>query len=70
MRESALLRALGASKRQVTQSVLIEAFLMSVVGATLGLLLGLGLSRLLAGLCRTFVADGDHVAVGKHELLL
>ena len=57
VRESALLRALGASKRQVTRSVLIEAFLMSVVGATLGLLLGLGLSRLLAGLFRTFGLD-------------
>jgi putative ABC transport system permease protein len=57
VRESALLRALGASKRQVTRSVLIEAFLMAVVGATLGLLLGLGLSRLLAGLFRTFGLD-------------
>ena len=42
VRESALLRALGASKKQVTRSVMIEAFLMAVVGATLGLLLGLG----------------------------
>ena len=57
VRESALLRALGASKKQVTRSVLIEAFLMSVVGATLGLLLGLGLSRALAGLFRTFGLD-------------
>ena len=57
VRESALLRALGASKKQVTRSVLVEAFLMSVVGATLGLLLGLGLSRLLAGLFRTFGLD-------------
>ena len=57
VRESALLRALGASKRQVTRSVLIEAFLMAVVGSTLGLLLGLGLSRVLAGLFRTFGLD-------------
>ena len=57
VRESALLRALGASKKQVTRSVLIEAFLMAVVGATLGLLLGLGLSRLLPGLFRTFGLD-------------
>ncbi len=57
VRESALLRALGASKRQVTRSVLVEAFLMSLVGATLGLLLGLGLSRLLAGLFRSFGLD-------------
>ncbi|HSU02016.1 MAG TPA: FtsX-like permease family protein, partial [Nocardioides sp.] len=57
VRESALLRALGASKKQVTRSVLVEAFLMAVVGSTLGLLLGLGLSRLLAGLFRTFGLD-------------
>jgi putative ABC transport system permease protein len=57
VRESALLRALGASKRQVTRSVLVEAFLMALVGATLGLLLGLGLSRLLAGLFRAFGLD-------------
>ncbi len=57
VRESALLRALGASKRQVTRSVLIEAFLMALVGSTVGLLLGLGLSRVLAGLFRTFGLD-------------
>lgn len=57
VRESALLRALGASKRQVTRSVLIEALLMALVGSTLGLLLGLGLSRALAGLFRTFGLD-------------
>ena len=53
VRESALLRALGASKKQVTRSVLVEAFLMSIVGSTLGLLVGLGLSRALAALFRT-----------------
>lgn len=57
VRESALLRALGASKKQVTRSVLIEAFLMALVGSTIGLTLGLGLSRLLAGLFRTFGLD-------------
>ena len=57
VRESALLRALGASKKQVTRSVLVEAFLMALVGSTLGLLLGLGLSRVLAGLFRTFGLD-------------
>ncbi|WP_068264336.1 ABC transporter permease [Janibacter limosus] len=51
-RELALLRAIGASKRQVVRSVLIEAFIVGVVGATLGLLLGvllaLGIQRLFA----------------------
>ena len=45
VRESALLRALGASRRQVTRSVLIEAFLMALLGSTLGLLVGGGRAR-------------------------
>ncbi|GAA5105681.1 FtsX-like permease family protein [Alloalcanivorax gelatiniphagus] len=53
VRESALLRALGASRRQVTTSVLVEAFLMALLGSTLGLLLGLGLSRALASVFRS-----------------
>ena len=57
VRESALLRALGASRKQVTRSVLVEALLMALVGSTIGLLLGLGLSRLLAGLFRSFGLD-------------
>jgi putative ABC transport system permease protein len=51
-RELALLRALGASRRQVNRSVLAEAFAVGLVGATLGLgvgyLLALGL-RVLFG---------------------
>ena len=57
VRESALLRALGASKKQVTRSVLVEAFLMALVGSTLGLLLGLGLSRALAAVFRAIGLD-------------
>ena len=53
-RELALLRALGASRRQVTSSVLGEAFLVGLLGATLGLglgvLLSLGLRSLFAAL--------------------
>jgi putative ABC transport system permease protein len=50
-RELALLRALGATRRQVMVSVLIEAFITGVVasaiGAALGVLLAVGLARLL-----------------------
>jgi putative ABC transport system permease protein len=45
--EMALYRALGASRRQVTRSVLLEALAVGVVGSTLGLLLGLGVAQLL-----------------------
>ena len=38
--EIALYRALGAGRRQVTRSVLTEAFVVGLLGATLGLVLG------------------------------
>ncbi len=44
-RELALLRALGASQRQVTASVLLEALLVGLLGSTLGLGLGVLLAR-------------------------
>ena len=49
-RELALLRAVGASRRQVTWSVLIEAFLVGLVGGVLGLGLGIGLAVALRSL--------------------
>ena len=49
-RELALLRAMGASRRQVNRSVLTEAFAIGVIGSTVGLgagyLLALGLKAL------------------------
>jgi putative ABC transport system permease protein len=43
-RELAMLRAIGASRGQVTSTVLIEALVIGVVGSTLGLLLGAGVA--------------------------
>ena len=52
VRELALFRALGASRRQVNYSVLAEAGIVGFLGATLGLgigvLLAIGLQKLLA----------------------
>ncbi|WP_399940075.1 ABC transporter permease [Streptomyces sp. BBFR25] len=42
-KELALMRAVGASRRQVTRSVLIEAFVVGVVAAVTGLLAGIGI---------------------------
>ena len=56
-RELALLRALGASKRQVTRSVLFEAFLVGVVGSTLGLGLGVLLAMGIRALFANFGLD-------------
>ena len=44
-RELALLRALGASRRQVNLSVLVEAVVVGVFGSTVGLLAGYLLAR-------------------------
>lgn len=56
-RESALLRALGASRRQVTRSILAEAFVMAVLASTVGIALGWGLARGLAAMFRSFGLD-------------
>jgi len=49
-REFALLRALGATRGQVLAGVGAEALLLGAVASLLGLLAGLGFSRLLGGL--------------------
>lgn len=46
-REFALLRAVGASSRQVRTAVLLEALLVGIVASTIGLLLGIGFAKLL-----------------------
>ncbi|KRC50118.1 MULTISPECIES: ABC transporter permease [unclassified Nocardioides] len=56
-RELALLRALGASRGQVTRSVLVEAFVLSVISSTLAIGLGLLLARGLAAIFRTIGLD-------------
>ena len=56
-RELALLRALGASRRQVTRSVLFEALVLGTVGATVGLGLGVLLAIAIRALFATFGLD-------------
>jgi putative ABC transport system permease protein len=56
-RELALLRALGASRRQVTWSVQLEAFVLGVVGSTLGLGLGVLLAMAIRALFANFGLD-------------
>ena len=47
MRELATLRTLGATRRQVYWSVVLEAFVIGVIASVIGLFLGLGLAKLL-----------------------
>ncbi|MEV5550209.1 FtsX-like permease family protein [Streptomyces sp. NPDC052309] len=63
-KELALLRAVGASRRQVTRSVLIEAFVVGAVAAVVGLLAGIGIGaglRSLMGALDATVPDGPLV---------
>lgn len=59
-RELALFRAVGATRAQVRNSVLVEALFIGVVGATLGLIVGYGLAwAILAGMKLFGVDPGD-----------
>ncbi|UQT61858.1 ABC transporter permease [Streptomyces durmitorensis] len=71
-RENALLRALGASRRQVTASTLVEASVVAVVASAAGLAGGIGIA---AGLQALFPVigfpfpEGDLVISGLSMLL-
>lgn len=56
-KENALLRAIGASRRQVTGAMLIEAMVVGIVGSAIGLVSGIGLSRGLSALLKSFGID-------------
>lgn len=49
-RESALLRAIGANRRQVTIALLVEALIIGILGSVLGFVTGIGLSQALSAL--------------------
>ncbi|MFI1973477.1 ABC transporter permease, partial [Streptomyces cinnamoneus] len=63
-KEIALLRAVGASRRQVTRSVLVEALVVGAVAAVAGLVIGIGIGAALHPLMRStgmLVPDGPLV---------
>ncbi len=56
-RELALLRAIGASRSQVTRSVLLEAAALGLVAGGIGVLAGIGIAIGLQALLRAFGID-------------
>ncbi|KUL23907.1 ABC transporter permease [Actinoplanes awajinensis] len=62
LRELALLRAMGASRAQVIGSVETEALIVGVVSSVTGVLLGVGVGRLLAWLYSTYLGGGVDLA--------
>ncbi len=61
-RELATLRTLGATRRQVLRSVLLEAFLIGLLASIVGLFLGLGLAKGLNALFVSLGIDLPHAA--------
>jgi putative ABC transport system permease protein len=57
VREFALLRMIGANRRQVLRAVIGEAFLLGLVASAVGFLLGFALAPGLKGLFKAFGAD-------------
>jgi putative ABC transport system permease protein len=56
-KELALLRAVGATRGQVTRSVLTEALIVGVVGSVVGVFVGMGVAYALQGLFKAIGAD-------------
>jgi len=52
--ELAVMRAIGVSRPHIAQQVMLEGLAMSVAGAGLGLVLGVGTARYLNGILRSF----------------
>ncbi|MGZ5296696.1 MAG: ABC transporter permease [Actinomycetota bacterium] len=65
-REMALLRAIGASRRQVLTSVVVEAFVTGLVASALGFLAGIGIAVGLQGLLAAFGVDLPSTATQLH----
>jgi putative ABC transport system permease protein len=56
-RELGLLRAVGASRRQVLASVIVEALVIGLIASVLGIVAGLGIAVGLQGLLNAFGID-------------
>ncbi|MCU1483735.1 MAG: ABC-type transport system, involved in lipoprotein release, permease component [Actinomycetia bacterium] len=71
-REMALLRAIGASRRQVTRSLMLEALVIGFIASIVGLLLGIGVA---VGLKALFSAFGfglpaEGLAIGGSTVII
>jgi len=56
-REFALLRTMGASRRQVLRSVLLEALIVGLIASALGILVGIGTAQAINALFKAFGAE-------------
>ena len=63
-RELALMRAVGANRRQIVGSVLLEALLIGVLASLLGLGAGIGVGGVMARLAASFGGDLELAGLG------
>ncbi|WP_031013498.1 ABC transporter permease [Streptomyces sp. NRRL F-5727] len=69
-RETALLRAIGASRRQVSRSVLLEALMVGLAASVAGFLLGLGIAAVLPRVLRGDSAlPGGPLVIGPRSVV-
>ncbi|ALG86267.1 ABC transporter permease [Gordonia phthalatica] len=63
-RELALLRAIGASRKNVSRSVLLEALIVGVIGGVLGLALGIGIAAAMIAFTESQGVPSNGIEVG------
>ena len=66
-RELATLRTLGATRRQVLRSVMLEAFVIGVLASIVGLFLGLRLAKGLNSLLVSFGINLPQTSTGVQD---
>lgn len=69
VRELALLRAIGASRKQVTRSVLLEAFVVGLIGALVGLVTGIGIAAVLRAVTSSTGLPTASLQVGPSAII-
>jgi putative ABC transport system permease protein len=71
-RELALMRAIGATRRQVLRTILVESVILGLVASLIGIALGVGMARGLAGLMSAFgfTVPTAGVRVGLDTILI
>ncbi|MFC0316425.1 ABC transporter permease [Gordonia phosphorivorans] len=68
-RELALLRAIGASRKDVSRSVLLEALIVGLIGGVVGLALGVGIAAAMQGFTSSTGLPSDGLKVGWAAVL-
>ena len=68
-RELALLRAIGASQKNISRSVLLEALVVGIIGGAIGLGLGVGIAALMLGYTSGQGLPSSGIQVGPAAIL-